>query len=365
MRGAFVAGVLLLAGLAAGQEALTYRQLHGMLKSSVEQGLRDRDIADYLKSARLGFSLSDAQIEEFQGWGIGPRTLKVLQELQTRTQGLPEAKREPPKREVGPPPPSAEEQKRIIAEARNNALNYTGQLPDYICLQITRRYFDPSGLELDWLKYDEVKTRVSYFDRRENYEVISVDNQITNKSIEELGGATSTGEFGTMLAELFDPKTAAEFTWARHSLLRGRSVYVFQIRVPRQRSSWRLSVERTDEIIAGYTGLVYIDKETERVLRLYMRAENIPPDFPMREAETRLDYDFIPISGTEHLLPLKARIRMRSGKMRSRNEVEFRMYRKFSSEATITFEDVDDLPPLPEEEPEPGEAVPPPPSGRD
>jgi hypothetical protein len=350
MRGRWLLVALFLVGSLAAQTALTYTQLKDLLQSSIKQGLQDREVARYLEKQTLSFSLTDALIEEFQGWGAGPRTLEVLRGLKSTTANLPPPEISPPApKNPGPPPPSKDEQDRIIAEARNNALNYTDRLPDYICLQVTRRYIDPTGLEMDWLKYDEIKTRVSYVEDRENYEVISVNNRVVDSDIRKLGGATSTGEFGTMLRALFEPKTAAQFTWARHSLLRGRGVYVFSVRVPRRRSDWRLSVEPHDVYVTGYNGLVYIDKETERVLRLYMKAEGIPADFPMQEAETRLDYDFIDISGNSFLLPLKARVRMRQDKMLARNEVEFRLYRKFSAEATISFDEIDNLPPLEEQ----------------
>jgi hypothetical protein len=46
------------------------------------------------------------------------------------------------------------------------------------------------------------------------------------------------------------------------------------------------------------------------------------------------------------LLPLKAVVRMRERKFLTKNEVEFRMYRKFTAEASITYET---RAPLPEE----------------
>ena len=42
---------------------------------------------------------------------------------------------------------------------------------------------------------------------------------------------------------------------------------------------------------------------------------------------------------------------MRQSKVRTRNEVEFRMYRKFSTEAVISFDGIDDLEPLPDDTP--------------
>jgi len=355
MRGRILALVFLLTAglLAAG--GLSYSQLRQLLRSSIEQGLRDKEVAKYLKDQSLGFALTDRMIEEFVGWGVGPKTASVLRDLKPATQGLTkpdvEKYREPRRRQ--PPPPSEEEQERIIDEARQSALDYTKRLPDFICLQITQRYVDPAGLELNWLKQDTIKTRVSYVDNHENYEVISVNNRATNSSLRELGGATSTGEFGTMLAELFDPETEAQFRWARHSLLRGRGVYVFHFQVPKSRSRWRLSFERRREIITAYRGLVYIDKETERVLRIVMAAEGVPPDFPIREARTRLDYDFTQIAGRRYLLPLKAEVRMRQDKLLARNEVQFRLYRKFSADATISFSEAENVEPLPDDEGEP------------
>jgi len=350
--------VALLAGLLLqAQSPLTYNQLRDLLRSSLEQKHQDREIANFLKTQKLTFALDDKLIEEFVGMGVGAKTLEALEKLKTDSQGLPEpetAEAIPPGRRQ-PPPPSADEQRRIIEEARRGALDYTRGLPDYLCLQVTRRFVDPSGLEMDWLKYDEVKTRVSYVDQRENYELVSVNNKVTNQDYDDIGGAISTGEFGSILAEIFSPTTATEFRWARHALLRGRGVWVFSLRVTKSRSRLRLVYQKQQEIIAGYTGLVYIDKETERVIRIVTEAQDVPRDFPIQDARSRLDYDFIEIAGGQYLLPLKARMFLRDGRFLSRNEVEFRLYRKFSAEASISFDEIDDLAPLPEDESDSGE----------
>ncbi len=360
MRLRLVALVFVLAGLAPGQAGLRFDQLRDLVRSSISQGLRDKDVAKYLRNQKLSFALSDAVIEDFQGMGAGPRTLEALRELQQASRGLPEPSAEvvAGKQAQGPPPPSREEQDRILGEARRNALEYTAGLPDFLCLQITRRYIDPSGLEMDWLQYDEVKARVSYVEGHENYELVSVNNQVSERSFEDLGGATSTGEFGSLLKELFEPRTAARFHWARHSLLRGKPVYVFAFQVPRSRSKWRLTFTATkeapaDQIITAYSGLVYVDKETERTLRIKMDAVDVPASFPIQQAGTRLDYDYIDISDIPHLLPLKAEVRMRAGRELSRNDVEFRLYRKFTADATISFDEIDDLEALPPEPPTP------------
>lgn len=346
------------AAFLAGNAGLTYSQLRQFIKSSVEQKLRDKDVAQYLKRQTVQFAINDALIEEFVGWGIGPKTLKALEAMQTSSAGLSKPPPELPKPSapLQPPPPDAETQRRIIEEARRQAQTYMSDLPNYICLQVTRRYFDPTGLKMDWLKHDEIKTRVSYIDGREDYEPISINDVATTRSFSELGGTTSTGEFGTILDSLFSYETNADFQWARHSLLRGHRVYVFQVKVPRSRSNWTLtsshgpSEQSIRRVRAGYTGLVYIDKRTGRVLRIVMEAQNIPVDFPMQEARSRLDYDFIELSDGHYLLPLKAQTYVRAERVLTRNELEFRLYRKFTAEAIITFDEIEGLEPLPEDE---------------
>ena len=244
-----------------------------------------------------------------------------------------------------PPPPSTV-QARVIDEARQMALSYTRRLPDFICLQVTRRYADPSGLEMFQLM-DTVAERLSYFEQKEDYKLISINGKWTDGDRWKLGGATSSGEFGTMLKEIFDPSTEAEFQWERWGKLRGRVCHVYSFRVRQAKSKWHISWQRQLEIVPGYRGLIYIDRDVPMVLRVTMEAVDIPPSFPIQEARTMLDYDFVDIAGNEYLLPLRSEMRMREGRLLVRNQVEFRSYRKFGTEAIITFDP--NLEPLPED----------------
>ena len=97
-------------------------------------------------------------------------------------------------------------------------------------------------------------------------------------------------------------------------------------------------------IIVGYHGLIYVDKDTHQVLRIALEADNIPPSFPVQEARETLDYDYVEISGQPFMLPLKAVVRMRHDKYLTKNEIEFRLYRKFETGSTIKFDTPDALP---------------------
>ncbi len=324
---------------------LNLGQLRAFLRSSVQLQHDDRKVADYVRKIQLTERLTERDVEDLAVDGIGPRTIDALRSLIPSTVTLPNPTRDPAVRTAdepripGPPEP---EQKRIIADAREIALGYTKKLPDFICLQVTRRYVDPSGLDMFHLA-DTLAARLSYFEQKENYKTVSVNGRLTDMDIDKLGGATSSGEFGSMLREIFEPGTQTEFWWERWAKLRGRVVHVYGYRVLKARSKWTISWQRQLEYVPGYKGLIYIDKDVPVIYRITLDAESLPPSFPIQEARTQLDYEYTDISGSPFLLPLRAEMRMREGKFLVRNNVEFRNYRKFGADTTITFDIPDEL----------------------
>jgi len=340
-----ILGLLAAVGTPA-QMKMSVAQLVSFVKSSIELHHPDRQVAEYLKKVTLSNRLDPRTVEELQGLGAGPRTVEALNALRDASKSLPPPPAEAPKPKPAPiPGPSPLEEKKIVEEARQYALNYVKRLPDFICNQVTRRYIDPSGLEF-WQLDDVIMARLTYFEQKEDYKVVLVNNRMTDVSYDRLGGSTSTGEFGSMLKEVFEPETQADFRWERWATLRGRRMHVFAYRVLKSRSKWHVIWERREDIVPGYTGLVYVDRDNFVVMRISLEAQDIPADFPIQQAGTTLDYDFAEIGGQQYILPLRAVMRMRSGKFLSKNEVEFRMYRKFGAEAIIKFETPE---PLPEE----------------
>jgi hypothetical protein len=326
------------------QQKFTIDQLVSFIQSSIQLKHDDRQVAAYLRKVTLTQKLTESALEDLQGMGAGPKTIEALRTLRDASKSLPAPPPPAPKVEpVTIPPPPEEEQKKVLDEVRDYAQNYTKRLPDFICTQVTRRYFDPSGLEF-WHRDDVITARLSYFEQKEDYKIMTVNSAPTQSSMDQLGGTTSTGEFGSMLREIFDPASHTRFAWERWATLRGRRMHVFSYHVPQIYSKWHVTYEKREDIVPAYGGFIYVDRDTSMVMRIAFEAENIPPSFPVQQAGTVLDYDFISINEREYMLPLRAVVRLRSGKLLSKNEVEFRMYRKFSAEATITFETPEPLP---------------------
>jgi hypothetical protein len=347
--------VCLLLALAAvtatAQMKMTVDQLVGFIKSSIQLQHDDHKVAQYVKKIKLSNKLDARTVEELQGLGAGPQTVSALHALSEETASLAPAPPPPPKPiVVGPPAPDSIEQKKILERITDNARNYTDNLPNFICLQVTRRFADNSGLE-NYRLIDTIAERLSYFDQKEDYKVVSINGVPVTGSVrhEQLGGSTSSGEFGSMLRDIFSPDSETEFNWERWATLRGRRMYVFSFHVPQSRSKYTIyadSVKRT--IIAGYHGLIYADRDTGMVMRIKMECENLPADFPVQSVDLDLNYDFTKIAGQDFLLPLKSEIHSREGKFLTKNQVEFRLYNKFGTESEIKFGDVPDA--LPEDQ---------------
>jgi hypothetical protein len=335
---------LSLPGLA--QMKMTSEQVVTFIKSSIQLKHDDRKVADYVHKIKLTDKLEARKVEELQGLGAGPRTVAALNELSEVSSTLPVTLPPPPPapRPVIPPPDSIE-QANVLSEVTDNTRNYTKNLPNYLCVQVTRRRYDPTGTE-NWLLHDTIQEQLAYFDQRESYKVTMVNgNAVSNVDHLQLGGAISSGEFGSILAEIFAEETQTEFGWDHWATLRGRRMYVFTFRVPRSRSHYSIkdeSVHRT--IVAGYHGLIYVDRQSKMVMRYKLDCDDIPADFPIKDVQLDMNYDFIKIAEQEYVLPLKTELRSRAGRYLTWNEAEFHLYRKFGTETTITFDTPDPIP---------------------
>ena len=253
--------------------------------------------------------------------------------------------------DVPPPPPTSQEQAKLLDELRDYAVNYTRGLPDFICLEQTRRYNDPAGREA-WRLVDVLTARLSYFNQKEDYKLVSQNGRaVKDVGYAKVGGAFSMGDFGTDMREIFDPASHTTFAWKRWAMLRGRRAHVFSYRVPVEFSKYTLGFEGeekgdVEKVKVGYRGWVFVDQALKRIVRITLEPVNVPPSFPMVQAEETLDYDFTKIGDSEYFLPLVASLSTHSrGGIWTKNVKEFRLYRKFSTEAVIKF-DGQELPPL-------------------
>jgi len=234
-------------------------------------------------------------------------------------------------------PPDATEQKRVLADAADYARHHEESLPNFICVQTTRRFSDFTGQE-NWRPIDIIVERLTYFEHKEDYKVIEVNGQPSTVGHNQLGGATSSGEFGSVMKGIFAPETETAFSWQGWFTLRGRRMDVFSYRVAKDKSDYHIVVPNDHiDLVAAYHGLVFIDEHKHFVHRITLHADGISPSFPVQDVSLALDYDYTRIGSADYLLPLTFELRSREGKSLIKNDVDYDDYRKFDADSSITF----------------------------
>jgi hypothetical protein len=312
------------------------------LLTTVREGLRikraDIIIAGMVHDIKLTERLQDEAIEELQSEGAGPETLEELDRQRDLTRKL-GAPAQAAKLFDAPPEPGSEEQSRVLEKARENALQYTAGLPDFLCTEFVRRY--EGSKQDEWRPTDTLKMDVAYSEKGERYRLLQINGRPTTKTLREIGGFSSNGEFGSLLKWIFDPKSATDFRWEHWTNLRGHPTYVFSYHIDKAHSQYSLNWKTFLKTYAGTTGmrgLVYLDRETNQVMRFSDEADGIPSNWPLVRTPAVLDYDYAEVGGQRFLLPRKVDVRVERKDGQSRNVVEFGKYRKFASEATVTFD---------------------------
>jgi hypothetical protein len=334
---------LLAAGLMAQTQTMTVARLLEWLRNPATTQESDAALARFLSSVKLADRLDDRAIESLRTQMLlGPKTMDALRKLRDQSKDLSEAAPAVPGAAPKmPPPPSSEEQAAILDEVRQYALDYSRNLPNFICLELERRFQALPGAgrgaasgEPEWRQVDTITKRMSYFQQKEEEKVIEHNRTYTTKDMKSLGGSQSFGDFGSMMRQIFEPSTAARFEWAGWFRLGGQPVMGFDFSVPVERSRYRLEVEDR-AVVTAYHGRVDVDPKTRAILRVKVEAENIPPDFPLESASDTLTYATQTISGLSFLLPSQVEVRMGAKDYLSRNVKEFQAYRKFEVESGL------------------------------
>ena len=334
-----IVGLVMAVALAAAQTGRSVDELVSFIKSAIKLKQDDKKVADEVQKIRLTNRLDDRAVEELQHLGAGPKTVAALHKLAEASAGLPgAAPSKAPSSEPAIPAPGAAELKQIVTEIRETALDYTRKLPNYICAQQTRRHVDPTGSG-DWRLADTIVEQLSFFEQKESYKVILINDRPVAAGTQhnQLGGAKSAGEFGSILHGIFDPETGTEFQWERWTTLHGRRTWVLSFRV--RQPGYGIHHEASKQSISvGYHGILFADCDTRTVRRVEMQCDDIPADFPIQSVALELDYDVFEIAGQKYVLPAHSSVRSREGKYLSWNEVSYHNYNKFTADVNITFD---------------------------
>jgi hypothetical protein len=250
--------------------------------------------------------------------------------------------------------PAEAEATELLTKASAATLAASEAMPDFIVKQqITRsRAFNNTN---NWVTLDRLTIAVSYrASAGEEYKLLAINGLPPGtevkegSSYEKVGGTSSTGEYVSMMAALFSDATRATFKPVDTDTLRGRRTIVYEFEVKQQYS--KLSIKAVGagdrSVVTGYRGRIWVDRESNRVLRLENMSTDIPADFPITAASSLIDYDWVTINDQQYLLPSYAEVKLTAGldgrSIQTRNQIRFRNYQKYGAEVKI-IEDIEDF----------------------
>jgi hypothetical protein len=352
----FAVSLLLLSSLSlaqAQQAPLSSREIVALVYELPKHPEKRDEIVEEIRRRGIGFPLTD-----------GMRSLVATKSgsdaLLRRTLEEAERRRVNPTASARPPDAEAQE---LLDRTRAATLAAAAAMPDFIVKQLIRRSV-AYGSTNNWLPQDNLTVAVGYrANAGEEYKVLAVNGmplaetqQTRDYSKDVAPGATSSGvEYISAVADVFKPESKTEFKLADTDVVQGRRTLVFDYEIEKPLSQLTLKAD-TATTAVGSRGRVWIDRETNRVLRFEQIATEIPRDFPISAASTMIDYDWVTINENKFLLPSHSEILMTtvgSGRQfQSRNEIRFRGYQKFGAELKVIDEiDEKDFPPEKPEKP--------------
>jgi hypothetical protein len=228
----------------------------------------------------------------------------------------------------------------IVDKAREAAYEYSETLPNFVVKQFTTR-FDAEltrGAQPSWRALDTVSADVVSENGAESYKNIQINGKASKQDIEKTG-TWSTGEYSSVLLDLFSTATHADFHGKRATRIANREAYRYDYSVDQEDSHWEVSAP-SGTYKPEYSGSIWIDKENFRTLRVEMAARNLPKTFSLDTVESAVDYDFVPIGDSKFLLPVHSEILdcQRGTSYCTRNVIDFRNYKKFTADTSITFD---------------------------
>jgi VWFA-related protein len=231
--------------------------------------------------------------------------------------------------------PSADEMRQLISDTRDRALHYVESLPNFLCIEVTNRSYDPNSSGR-WKLRDTVMELLRYSDKSETRTMIEIDGKPASTAREGMRGTFSSGELGGVLRAVFSEKAKADFEWRETDTQGSNAVQVFNYHVEPKNSEFSVVGMNNLQVMVGFHGQVYIDAAAHNVRRITLIADEMPKDFPTHYTSIGVDYDYVSINDHDYLMPISAQLRLKQGRHEAvMNNIEFRNYRRFGSSMRI------------------------------
>jgi hypothetical protein len=229
---------------------------------------------------------------------------------------------------------TGEDPEVLLERIRTRAAELLSRLPNYTCHEVVDRLYkrrNSGSLE----RLDTVELEVAFVGNRELFARPGATH-FEERSITKLvSGTIGNGAFGSHAYSIFSGD--ADFKYIGLSKKDGHKTFRYDFRVPQEKSHFLVSHGSAQGIV-GYQGSFWVDAETLDLVRLELKADQIPAHIQVRLIEESMRYKAVRIRDSYFLLPRDSELAAtESSGDYSLNIIRLERCREFSGESIVTF----------------------------
>jgi hypothetical protein len=237
----------------------------------------------------------------------------------------------------GAQPQTVENPDQLLQRIRKRMLAHISQLSNYTCHEVIDRLVRPinSG-RLEHL--DRLELEVAFVGNEELFlrpgEALFREREVHNIVTT---GTISNGAFGSHIEAVLSGDAAA-LRYVGESKADGHKALRYDFSVPQEKSHF-LVRHNSAEGIVGFKGSFWVDAETLDLVRVELKADDMPAYVGVNLVQESLHYKTMQIGRTEFVLPRKSELSTvdRSGNY-SINMITLEKCREFSGQSVVTYD---------------------------
>jgi hypothetical protein len=232
----------------------------------------------------------------------------------------------------------------LVSRVKARVREQMAHMPQYTCLETFERSRQRAGPQGELKSQDTVRLEVLFTGKKEFFDSPGGrDFKEENPRVFVGSGLIGNGMFAGHLQTLF-VNDQGLFTYRGEEPLAGRPAAKWDFRVPLLSSLYSITTP-TGSAVVSMKGAFWADPVTFDLIRLEVRADEIPPLLEVVDAITTMEYARTRIGQADVLLPQTGELRLlgTSGE-ESLDRFEFTHCRSFQTESSISFAEPDAVP---------------------
>jgi hypothetical protein len=232
----------------------------------------------------------------------------------------------------------------LVSRVKAHVKEQMAHMPQYTCLETFERSRKRRGAQGELTSQDTVRLEVLFTGHKEFFDSPGGrDFKEENPRVFVGSGLIGNGMFAGHLQTLF-VNDQGLFTYRGEEPLAGRRAAKWDFRVPRLSSLYTITTPSGSAVVS-MKGAFWADPVTFDLIRVEVRADEIPPLLQINDAITTMEYAPTRIGQADVWLPQTGELRLLgSSGEEAIDRFEFTHCRSFQTESSISFAEPDAAP---------------------